>query len=151
MATLQCGLSKIDFRNVGAPLKNLAYIPAKTENGNSVNVVIDSGSSINLCDQQLAESLNCPILKSKNPVQVICSSGQRLTVDKYISFGLISENGITFGCQDFYIVKNLQTPILAGLPFLMQKNAVINFGTGYITMKKAGKTANFRLKGIFLN
>ena len=105
VATPQGGLSKIDFRNVGAPLKNLAYIPAKTENGNSVNLVIDSGSSINLCDQQLAESLNCPILKSKNPVQVICSSGQRLTVDKYISFGLISENGITFGCQDFYIVK----------------------------------------------
>lgn len=139
--------SEADFDSSGTSLDKILYFRCTSSGGKHLKLVLDSGASENMVDSRLAEQLNCKVQTASQPVNLISASGNVLRVANFIDLVVHMPSGINISCNRFFIVKNLPTGIIAGNPFLLEKRSLINYDTGYLTIRNSIGSTKIMLCG----
>ena len=95
--------------------------------GISSEVMLDSGSSVSLLSQNIAQKLIGARPQPIPQVQLQTASGDSLPIINYISVDVQLNTMDTAVYHNFIIVPNLIAPVILGIDFFQQHSLILDF------------------------
>ena len=107
-------------------IKQKATVTTGKLGGVNVEVMLDSGSSVSLVQQNMLSKCQNTVQNNENqPIQLVTASGEQLPIVKHIKAPI--QLGEHVFLHDFVVVKKLVAPVILGVDFLHGNGMVLDF------------------------
>ena len=100
--------------------------------GKSVEIMLDSGSSISLLAHSIVPELHNILPVALPPIQLKTAAGEPLPIIDYIQTRVCIANMESSVQQNFVVVSSLIAPVILGLDFFQQHGLILDFTGGDI-------------------
>ena len=119
--------------------------------GKSVEIMLDSGSSISLLAHSIVPELHNILPTALSPIQLKTAAGEPLPIIDYIQTQVCIANMESSVQQNFVVVSSLVAPVILGLDFFQQHGLILDFTGSNIKIysKRAPHSPPDRLQSIW--